>query len=146
MKKILTILLFSSFILAACGSDENKAQTEKSGTGNTANTETSSNQNKPADDDPLAIKGEVIEIDIPTVQCGTCKKNIEKALNKIDGINTVNINIKSKRCLIDFDNTKTNLSSIEGAIVLAGYQANDKPADKEAYDKLDDCCKIGGHD
>jgi len=146
MKKILTILLFTSFALTACGSDENKAQTEKSETRNNIKTETNSNQNKPADDDPLAIKGEVIEIDIPTVQCGKCKKNIEKALNKVDGIHTVNINIKSKRCLVDFDNTKTDLSSIEGAIVSAGYQANDKPADKEAYDKLDDCCKIGGHD
>ena len=28
---------------------------------------------------------------------------------------------------------------------MAGYQANDKPADKTAYDNLDDCCKIGGH-
>ncbi|HAY34635.1 MAG TPA: cation transporter [Ignavibacteria bacterium] len=146
MKKILTIILFSAFALTACGSDENKTLTEKSETENTANTESASNQNKPADDDPLAIKGEVIELDIPTVQCGTCKKNIEKALNKLDGIYKVNVNIKSKRCLVDFDNTKTNLSSIEGAIVSAGYQANDKPADKEAYDKLDDCCKIGGHD
>lgn len=29
---------------------------------------------------------------------------------------------------------------------MAGYQANEKPANKESYDKLEDCCKIGRHD
>ena len=58
----------------------------------------------------------------------------------------MNVTVKNKTAKVDYDKAKTDLSKIEGAIVMAGYQANDKPADKKAYDKLEDCCKIGGHD
>ena len=40
------------------------------------------------------------------------------------------------------DKSKTDLGKIEGAITAAGYDANDKKADPEAYKELDDCCKL----
>ena len=87
----------------------------------------------------------MLAIDVPTIQCGTCKKNIKNALEKVDGVIAVNISVEKKKCMVDYDADKTNKTVIEGAIVSAGYQANDKPADKDAYDKLEDCCKVGGH-
>lgn len=92
-----------------------------------------------------ASRGELVEIKLPTLQCGMCKKTIETAVNKIDGVNKVNVVIKDKIAKVNYDKNKTDPSKVEEAIVLAGYQANDKPANKESYDKLHECCKIGGH-
>ncbi|MBZ0204009.1 MAG: cation transporter [Ignavibacteria bacterium] len=81
-------------------------------------------------------------ISLPTVQCGMCKKNIEKAVKKIDGVTKIIVDISDKKASVTFDDTKTSLTAIENAISNAGYQANNKLADEKAYDKLDDCCKI----
>jgi len=49
--------------------------------------------------------------------------------------------VNDKIAKVKFDNSKTKLSKIEDAITAAGYQANDKPENKEAYNNLLDCCK-----
>jgi mercuric ion binding protein len=81
-------------------------------------------------------------IKVPTVQCGTCKKNITNALNQIDGIKKIKVDISKKITVVTYDDTKVELGTIEDAITNAGYDANDKKANPEAYEKLDDCCKV----
>lgn len=81
-------------------------------------------------------------IKIPTAQCDQCKSNIEKALNKVAGIKTKNVDVDNNMVQVSFDKSKTSLGKIENAIVSAGYDANDKKADPDAYSKLDDCCKL----
>ena len=134
MKSLIVYLavLISFTIITGCG-ENNKTAGEKNETGK--NTE--QNQDIAA--------GEEVVIRLPTMQCNMCKKTIEKDLKKLDGVNEVNVVVKEKVAKVNFDKSKTDVNSIEGVIVAAGYQANDKPANKEAYDKLDDCCKIGGH-
>jgi len=90
--------------------------------------------------------GEVVKINLPTMQCATCKKNIETALKKVDGVTDANVVVKEKIVNVNFDKSKTNLDKIETAITAAGYDANGKKKDEAAYEKLADCCKIGGHD
>lgn len=134
MKSLIVYLavLITFTIITGCG-ENNKTAGEKTETGK--NTE--QNQDIAA--------GEEVVIRLPTMQCNMCKKTIEKDLKKLDGVNEVNVVVKEKVAKVTFDKSKTDVNSIEGVIVAAGYQANDKPANKEAYDKLDDCCKIGGH-
>lgn len=126
------------FILNGCSNNENKTQTgasEKNTEVTTSNDQTLTQNNS---------GGEMIEVKLPTMQCGTCKKNIETAVKKLDGINSVNVIVKDKVAKVNFDKSKTDLTKIEGAIVMAGYQANEKPGDKKAYDNLEACCKVGG--
>ena len=133
----LAILLLFTF-LNGCEKSDNKTSGDNSETknskDNTEQTQTSSDQS------------ETVIVQLPTMQCAMCKKNIESAVKKIDGINEVNVVVKEKIAKVNFDKSITDLSKIEGVIVAAGYQANDKPADKDSYEKLDDCCKLGGHD
>jgi len=82
------------------------------------------------------------EISLPTIQCGSCVRTIEKALGKLDGITNIDIDVENKKATISFDESKTNISSIEDAISAAGYDANDKKADPTAYSKLHTCCKL----
>jgi mercuric ion binding protein len=85
---------------------------------------------------------EVSVVKLSSMQCNTCKKNITKALKKVDGVSDFNINVDAKVAKIKFDKSKTDLSKIENAITAAGYDANDKKADPTAYENLDDCCKL----
>jgi len=128
MKFIIVKLLIFLFALGCCCSRDKEVQED--------NKETS----------VVRTEGETVEIKLPTIQCGTCKRNISKSLKKVDGINEFDISVDDKAVTVNFDKNKTSLEKIEAAIVMTGYQANDKPADPEAYEKLDDCCKIGGHD
>lgn len=81
-------------------------------------------------------------INIPTIQCGTCKKNITNALNKVDGVINVKVDMSSKTVTVKYDDSKTDVSALENAITAAGYDANDRKADQTAYDNLDECCKV----
>jgi copper chaperone CopZ len=131
----ISILIILAFI-AGCGKSDNKT-TENKSTENKQVSEQTQNSS--------AGEGEFIEIKLPTMQCGTCKKNIESAVRKVDGVTDINVIVKEKVAKVNYDKMKTDVSKIEGAIVMAGYQANDKPADKDSYDKLEKCCKVGGH-
>jgi len=129
---ILTIcFLFSvGFFLTGCGKNKTETVTDNKQTSQT--TEVSS--------------GETVKINLPTMQCATCKKNIETALKKVDGVTNSNVVIKEKIVNVNFDKSKTSLDKIETAITAAGYDANSKKKDEAAYEKLADCCKIGGHE
>ncbi len=139
--KLYIAVLITLFFVSGCGKED------KNSTGNkSTDQKTEIIQGSEQSDNNSSGQTEVIEIKLPTMQCGTCKKNIEGAVKKMDGIEEINVVVKEKIAKVKFDKSKTNLNKIEGVIVSAGYQANDKPADKNAYDNLDDCCKIGGHD
>lgn len=82
------------------------------------------------------------KVEIKTsAKCATCKKNIETALNKVDGIEKANLDVKTKIATVYYDPSRTDPDAIRTAITMSGYDADDMPADKNAYDHLDDCCK-----
>ena len=59
-----------------------------------------------------------------------------------DGIKSVK-DLRGKKIVeVKFVPAQTNLATIELAITEAGYDANDKKRDADAYAKLDECCKI----
>jgi len=76
-----------------------------------------------------------------TMVCGMCEKNIEKAVYAVEGVKSVEVDLKGKNVKVQFVPAQTNLQTIELAITDAGYDANGKPRDPLAYEKLDACCK-----
>ena len=82
------------------------------------------------------------EILIPTAQCNMCVANIENALNGVDGIIKYKVELETYRVKIKYNTDKLSLQSIEQLISKAGYQANNSPADVDAYNKLAMCCKL----
>ena len=85
---------------------------------------------------------QIDEINIPTAQCGMCEKNIENALNGIDGIFKYKVELETYRVQVEYNTDKLSLKIIEKLISKAGYQANNYPADVDAYNKLAKCCKL----
>jgi len=83
-------------------------------------------------------------VNTPTIQCGMCQKTIEMGLKKVSGVTHSAVDLETKTTKVIFDKEKTDLSKIEKAISVLGYQANETLADPIAYKGLPGCCKIGG--
>ncbi|MBC8490110.1 MAG: cation transporter [Bacteroidetes bacterium] len=120
----LTIALFLGILISGCGKSDK---------------ETSSKEKETVDFS--SSEGNLVEVKVPTVQCNLCKETIEDALDKVDGVNYVDVDVSNKIAKVKFDETKMNIENIEDAITAAGYQANDKPENKDAYNNLPRCCK-----
>ncbi len=74
-------------------------------------------------------------------QCGMCKTSIENGVRSLPGVKTANLNLSSQILTVKFDSDKITLEKIETKINNLGYDANDKSANLEVYEKLPLCCK-----
>ncbi len=88
-----------------------------------------------------SVQTETAVIKIPTSICGECARTIKNAVMKVNGVTTADINTETKLAVIEFISTSAKVAEIEHAIVMAGYGANGKQRDAEAFEKLPDCCK-----
>jgi len=89
--------------------------------------------------EPGDLKTEVIKAN--TMVCGSCVKNVEKAVYAVEGVKSVAVDLAAKNVTVKYLAKNTNLGTIELAIADAGYDANDRKRDPAAYEKLDACCK-----
>lgn len=129
------LFLFFAAVLIGCGKEENhdahkteleydKVQTMSS------NTELN------------GVELDSTEISTPAVVCGMCRSNIRKALLAIDGIDDVKVDTKAKKTTVKYSSNLVGIEKIKETISNAGYDADDVKRNPEAYEKLDDCCKI----
>ena len=89
-----------------------------------------------------SAKVETTVIQVPTIVCNSCVSTVTKAVKKVAGVKSAKVDLKKKIATVSFVSTKTTVSKIELAIANAGYDANDTKRNPEAFDKLDECCKI----
>lgn len=89
------------------------------------------------------IKTETIEL--PTLQCGMCKKTIESKMKKVEGLKSIKVNLDSLRATVEYDAEEVTIEQIEKKIAAIGYDANDTKADRRAQMKLHECCQPGTH-
>ena len=73
--------------------------------------------------------------------CGMCKKTIEKAVNKVEGVASANWDVDKKKIDVSFDDTKTDAMAIHNAIAASGYDTEKVTGSEEAYSNLPGCCK-----
>ena len=87
-----------------------------------------------------ALKGHAM-ISLLTIQCNTCMETIQKTVEKVEGVQSIRIDLKTKTAHVNFDPAKTSLDKIEKAIGAAGYDANQTMRDEKAHAKLPECCQ-----
>ena len=133
MRKLMHATLVASSVIMSCQRSQPEQQ---SSSANTAGT-------------PQVAAASVIEIKVPTIQCKNCVRNIEAALKNVEGVQSAKVDLAGKITTVGYDGSKLGLADLEKVITAAGYEANDKKRDAEAYDMLDACCKEpkdgGGH-
>lgn len=74
-------------------------------------------------------------------QCETCGHLFLKVLPFESGIKKVELDEKKMLITVLYNPKKTTPEKIRSAISKLGYDADDVPADKAGYEKLDGCCK-----
>lgn len=68
------------------------------------------------------MTAEPISIPIDGMTCTSCVSHITKAVRKIDGIESVKVDLGSESAVVGFDDARTSLTAIATAITQAGYE------------------------
>ena len=75
--------------------------------------------------------------DITGMTCSACSAHIDKSVSKIDGVNTVNVNLLQNKMSVEFNESAVDEHTIISAVVKSGYGAslvapkNGKPVDQK---------------
>ena len=67
--------------------------------------------------DPPAM----VEIDVTGMTCASCVRRVERALGKVPGVETANVNLATHRATVSFDPAAASVAELTGAIDRAGY-------------------------
>lgn len=86
-------------------------------------------------------------------KCEMCEDRIEKAAEALDGVESANWDVLSKKIKVKYDPHKVKLIEIHEAIAEVGHDTEKVRADDETYNNLHSCCKYresdescsGGH-
>ncbi len=62
--------------------------------------------------------------DVTGMTCAACQAHVEKAVGKLDGVKSVNVNLLSNNMQVEYDENKLNEKRIIEAVLSAGYGAS----------------------
>jgi mercuric ion binding protein len=74
-------------------------------------------------------------------KCGMCKNRIETAVKELDGIQSVNWDMKTKELTVAYDASKLEEKKIHEKIASVGHDTEEAKASDKAYNSLPGCCK-----
>lgn len=73
--------------------------------------------------------------------CEMCKKRIEKAALSVSGVKSSDWHIDSGTLYLIVNEQKTDVITIQKAIVKVGHDTDELKSSKEVYDSLHSCCQ-----
>lgn len=71
------------------------------------------------------------KFNIQGMTCSSCQAHVEKAVNKLAGIKTANVNLLSNNMVVEYDESKVNTDEIIKSVIDAGYGATIEGNSKE---------------
>ncbi|MDR0319943.1 MAG: heavy metal translocating P-type ATPase, partial [Treponema sp.] len=77
-----------------------------------------------------------ITIPIGGMHCAACSARVEKALNKLEGVQSASVNLATEKATVIYDPHTLRLSAIKSAITNAGFQPLEVSKDSADEDKL----------
>lgn len=76
-----------------------------------------------------------VKFDIQGMTCSSCSSHVEKAVNKLDGVKNVNVNLLLNNMIVDYDENILDNEKIVKAVVNVGYGASLSDKKKETRGK-----------
>lgn len=61
---------------------------------------------------------------IKGMTCASCQSHVQKAVDKLEGINNCNVNLLQNNMFVEFDEKICSVEKIEKAVKDAGYSAS----------------------
>jgi len=80
-------------------------------------------------DDPATtrVSGE-LTLPVEGMTCASCVRRIEKALSKVEGVETASVNLATEKAHVVFDPAKAGLDQLRAAVEKAGYKLRPEAA------------------
>ena len=70
---------------------------------------------------PIWAATKTVTLDVSDMTCPACPITIKKALNKVQGVSQVNVDLEKKQAVVTFDDAKTDTKTLVKATTDAGY-------------------------
>ena len=68
-----------------------------------------------------------VTLSVPGMKCATCPITLKKALNKVEGVEHIEVDLEKKEALVTFDDAKTTVEALLEATKNAGYPSTVLP-------------------
>ena len=71
------------------------------------------------------MEGKIIiqeTIKVEGMSCGHCEMRVKKAVEAIEGVRKVEVNLRNKHVIVEYDERKANLKKIKAAVKEVGYE------------------------
>lgn len=76
-----------------------------------------------------------VKFDVQGMTCSSCSAHVENAVKKLEGIESVNVNLLSNNMMVEYDEKVLDNNKIINAVVDAGYEANLSEQNNKKKDK-----------
>ena len=76
---------------------------------------------------PAWAATQTVTLSVPGMTCATCPITLKKALNKVEGVEKIEVNLEKKEALVTFDDAKTTVEALLEATKNAGYPSTVHP-------------------
>lgn len=76
-----------------------------------------------------------IKFDIQGMTCSSCSSHVERAVSKLTGIQSINVNLLSNNMVVEYDEQKIDNTAIIKAVKNAGYSASISEENKVVFQK-----------
>lgn len=70
---------------------------------------------------------QTVTLSVPGMTCASCPITVKKALNKVEGVESIEVNLEKKETVVTFDDAKTQVEALLEAIKNAGYPSSVHP-------------------
>lgn len=70
---------------------------------------------------PAWAATQTVTLSVPDITCAACPITLKKALNKVEGVENIKVDLEEKKALVTFDDAKTNVQALLEATKNAGY-------------------------
>lgn len=76
---------------------------------------------------PAWAATQTVTLSVTGMTCATCPITIKKVLNKVEGVENIEVNVEKKEALVTFDDAKTIVEALLEATKNAGYPSTVHP-------------------
>lgn len=81
---------------------------------------------------------------VKNMMCAMCVAHVRKAIESLEGVKDVNVNLASNSALIEYDSQKITPEQIKQAVVAAGYDMDTEPLSANSQNNQDEKKKSKG--
>jgi Cu+-exporting ATPase len=68
------------------------------------------------------------KFDVTGMSCAACQGHVEKAVKKLEGVKSVNVNLLQNSMQVEYDESCVSPADMIAAVEKAGYGASEKAA------------------